>query len=68
MIQEGWNKFGKDKCINKNAGGLNHLDLEVVKNAGKKRSDQNLGIFGWTPSTSPSLMVRVVCSTHGQTY
>ena len=49
MIQEGWNKFGKDKCINKNAGGLNHLDLEVVKKAGKKCRDQKIGIFGWTP-------------------
>ena len=34
MIQEGWEKFGKDKCINKNAGGLNHLDLEVCKETG----------------------------------
>jgi hypothetical protein len=49
MIQEGWEKFGKDKCINKNAGGLNHLDLEVVKKAGKKCRDQKIGIFGWTP-------------------
>lgn len=49
MIQEGWKKFGKDKCINKNAGGLNHLDLEVVKKAGEKCRDQKIGIFGWTP-------------------
>ncbi len=49
MIQEGWDKFGKDKCINKNAGGLNHLDLEVVKKAGKKCYEQKLGFFAWTP-------------------
>jgi|TARA_R100000479_G_C6376080_1_gene199069 hypothetical protein len=48
MIQEGWNKFGKDKCINKNAGGLNHLDLEVVKKSGKKCRDQKIGIHGWS--------------------
>ena len=49
MIQEGWNKFGKDKCINKNAGGLNHLDTEVLKESGRRCKDQKLGIFGWTP-------------------
>ena len=49
MIQEGWEKFGKDKCINKNAGGLNHLDLEVLKKSGEKCRDQKLGIFGCTP-------------------
>ena len=48
MIQEGWEKFGKDKCINKNAGGLNCLDLEVVKKSGEKCRDQKLGMFGWT--------------------
>ena len=49
MIQEGWEKFGKDKCINKNAGGLNHLDLEVCKETGKKVYEQRKGFFGWTP-------------------
>ena len=49
MIQEGWDKFGKDKCINKNAGGLNHLDLEVSKKTGEKCRDQKIGIHGWTP-------------------
>ena len=49
MIQEGWEKFGKDKCINKNAGGLTHLDLEVCKETGKKVYEQRKGFFGWTP-------------------
>jgi hypothetical protein len=49
MIQKGWEKFGKDKCINKNAGGLNHLDLEVCREAGKKVYEQRKGFFGWTP-------------------
>jgi hypothetical protein len=49
MIQEGWEKFGKNKCINKNAGGLNHLDTEVLKKTGRRCKDQKLGIFGWTP-------------------
>jgi len=48
MIQEGWKKFGKDKCINKNAGGLNHLDLEVVKKTGEKCRDQKIGIHSWS--------------------
>lgn len=48
MIQEGWEKFGKDKCINKNSGGLNHLDLEVCRETGRKCRDQKIGIFGWT--------------------
>jgi hypothetical protein len=48
MIQEGWEKFGKDKCINKNAGGLTHLDLEVCIETGKKVYEQRKGFFGWT--------------------
>jgi hypothetical protein len=47
MIQKGWEKFGKDKCINKNAGGLNHLDVEVIKNAAKRCVDEKIGIHGW---------------------
>lgn len=49
MIQEGWKKFGKDKCINKNAGGLNHLDIEVCRETGKKVYEQKKGFFGWSP-------------------
>lgn len=49
MIQEGWKKYGKSICVNKNAGGLNHLDLEVVKKTGKKIYEQKLGFFAWTP-------------------
>lgn len=48
MIKEGWRKYGRDICVNKNAGGLNHLDLEVVKKSGKKCRDQKIGIHGWS--------------------
>tara|TARA_Y100000996_G_scaffold407026_1_gene384144 strand:+ start:173 stop:1150 length:978 start_codon:yes stop_codon:yes gene_type:complete len=49
MIQEGWDKFGKDKCINKNAGGLNHLDLDVCRETGRRTYLEKKGFFGWTP-------------------
>lgn len=49
MIKAGWEKFGKNKCINKNAGGLNCLDLEVCRETGKKLYEQKKGFFGWTP-------------------
>ena len=48
MIDEGWKKYGKEKCINKNCGGLNNIDIEVIKESGKRCRDQKLGIFGWT--------------------
>ena len=48
MIQEGWKKFGKDKCINKNAGGLNHLDAEICRKSGKKAYEQKKGFFAWS--------------------
>jgi len=48
LIGAGWKKYGKDICINKNAGGLNHLDIEVLKKTGRRCRDQKLGIFGWT--------------------
>jgi Fe-S cluster biosynthesis and repair protein YggX len=53
MIKEGWEKFGKDKCINKNANGLSYMDDEVRKNAGKKggylTKKNKTGIHGLTP-------------------
>ena len=56
MIQEGWKKFGKDKCINKNAGGLNNLDLDVSRETGKKCYEQKIGIFSWSPEKWSSEM------------
>lgn len=56
MIQEGWNKFGKDKCINKNAGGLNHLDLDVCRETGKRTYLEKKGFFGWSPEKWSSEM------------
>ena len=53
MIKEGWKKFGKDKCINKNANGFDYMDDEVLKNAGKKTGyltkKNKTGIHGLTP-------------------
>jgi hypothetical protein len=48
LIGAGWKKYGKEKCINKNCGGLNNIDIEVIKESGKRCRDQKLGIFGWT--------------------
>lgn len=48
MIKNGWEKYGKDKCVNKNAGGLNCLDNDLLKETGKKCRDEKIGIFGWT--------------------
>jgi hypothetical protein len=48
LIDAGWKKYGKEKCINKNCGGLNNIDIELLKKSGKRCRDQKLGIFGWT--------------------
>jgi len=48
LIDAGWKKYGKEKCINKNCGGLNTIDIEVIKKNGERSRDQKLGIFGWT--------------------
>ena len=50
------NKFGKDKCINKNAGGLNHLDLDVCRETGKRTYLEKKGFFGWSPEKWSSEM------------
>lgn len=49
MIKEGWRKYGRDICVNKNAGGLNHLDLDVCRETGKRTYLEKKGFFGWTP-------------------
>ena len=52
MIRSGWKKFGKEKCINKNAGGLDTIPEEVrkkvSKEVGKKSYEFKIGIHGLT--------------------
>jgi len=52
MIRSGWEKFGKGKCINKNAGGLDTIPEEVrkkvSKEVGEKSKELGLGIHSLT--------------------
>jgi len=52
MIRRGWTKFGKEKCINKNAGGLDTIPEEVrkkvSKEVGQKSKELGLGIHSLT--------------------
>jgi len=35
LIREGWEKFGKEKCVNKNIGG--NIDLQLISKVAKER-------------------------------
>jgi hypothetical protein len=48
MIRSGWEKFGKKKCVNKNAGGLDTISEEVNREVGKKAKELGTGIFSLT--------------------
>ena len=41
FIREGWEKFGKDKCINKNVGGS--IDPELLSKVGKENYKNGIG-------------------------
>ena len=43
FIREGWEKFGKDKCINKNIGG--NIDPELISKIAKERYASGKGAF-----------------------
>jgi len=56
MIRSGWKKFGKEKCINKNAGGLDSITEDGLilggktagKINGKRAKELRTGIFSLT--------------------
>ena len=52
MIQEGWEKFGRDKCINKSLGGLDSITEEAMREIGKQNGLRSLknktGVFSQT--------------------
>ena len=41
FIREGWKKFGKDKCINKNVAG--HIDPELISKVAKENYENGIG-------------------------
>jgi hypothetical protein len=52
LIEEGWRKFGREKCINKTLGGLDsipiELHIETGKLSGKKTYELGVGIHALT--------------------
>jgi hypothetical protein len=52
MIQEGWEKFGRDKCINKSLGGLDSITEEAMREIAKQNGLRSLknktGVFSQT--------------------
>ena len=52
MIRKGWEKFGKDNCVNKNAGGLNSITDGVRKKCakvgGERIKELGIGIHALT--------------------
>jgi len=49
LIEAGWKKFGKDKCVNKTLGGLSYITDEVhKKKIEKQRREKTGAVFGST--------------------
>jgi hypothetical protein len=69
FIQSGWNKFGKDKCVNKSLGGLDSITEEVMREIGRQNGLRSLnnktGVFSQTKEQLREVGLRQVINKTG---